>query len=242
MLRDFLTDKWVLGGVGFLIVFAVLCHACYKYDMASFQEQLPVADDNNSQENKSQKAQKDVPPTEPLEPVTDTPVPTQETTEKIDTFAKNIDSAANPHTFPFGFGPYPAVPEDYPNRKAVQAWVSVTAEHELLDRVRIKLWKQGIKTEGAMFDSNGLIYPNIPGVVYVKWYYVTEGPREYVGRRYAEQLFGNTEAMEKWESLYLTERGYERTDIDYTPEAFGIKVYEYPDGGIAPYNFLDLPR
>jgi len=34
MYRDFLTDKWVLGGVGFLIAVAVGCYFWYQHDIA----------------------------------------------------------------------------------------------------------------------------------------------------------------------------------------------------------------
>ncbi len=124
----------------------------------------------------------------------------------------------------------------------------------MLIRVQIKLWKQGTKTKGAGFDrSNGLIYPTIPGVLYVKWRYIEEGDPNLVGRRYAGRVKGDGETAEKWRSLYLGERMFERTDVapDEIEKASGIKVYvypdgikvyEYPDGGIDPYKFLGLPR
>ncbi len=151
---------------------------------------------------------------------------------------------------PFGFGPYPKVPVDYPYREEVQTWDDSTPRHELLVRVRIKLWEQGIQTEGAMFDSNGLIYVSIPGVLYVKWVYGVPGAPKYYGRQYAGRIFGNGETAKEWKSSYLTDRRFVRTDI--TPEEIdvsgtkvyvypnGTKVYEYPDGGIDPYEFLGL--
>ncbi len=252
MIRDILTNRWCIGGFGFLIVFAVLCHLWYLHDVASFQQQLSATDDITLQADMPQKAQKivqtDVPPTESLEfvesrseSVEDTSVPTEETTQKTDTFEKNIDLAADARTSPFGFGPYPEVPADYPNRARVQLWDNATPEHELL--VRIKLWKQGTQTTGAIFNnSNGLIYPTIPGVLYVQWHYVEEGPPEFVGRRYAERIMGDGAAAEKWKSSHLTDQGFEPIDVNSDIEASDIKVYEYPDGGIAPYQFLDLPR
>ena len=240
MIRDIWTYKWFIGGFGFLIVFAVLCYSCSQHDIASFQEQVSDTDDKNSQEDMSQK---DVPPTETLEPVEDTSVPTQETTEKTDTFEKNTDTAANVRTSPFGFGPYPEVPDDYPHRERVQVWDDATPEQELSVRVRIKLWKQGIRTEGVMFDTdNGLIYPTIPGVLYVQWQNAEEDDPEFAGRRYASLIMGDPNTSKKWQSLYLTKEGFERTDVNHNPEVSGIKIYEYPDGGIDPYKFLDLPR
>ena len=143
--------------------------------------------------------------------------------------AESIERAASP----FGFGPYPEVPVDFPFQE--QIWDNPIPEHELLVRIRVKLWKQGTQTTGAAFDNNGLIYPTIPGVIYVTW-------SSFKGRRYPSQVRGDPNTAVKWESLYLTKDGYERTDVKNDSEASGIKVYEYPDGGIDPYKFLDLPK
>ena len=153
---------------------------------------------------------------------------------------------------PFGFGQYPNVPADFPFREQVLEWDEVTPEHELLARVRIKLWKQGTQTTGAMFDSNGLVYPTIHGVIYVTWTTVEDNDPEFAGRRYPSQIMGDPDTSKKWESLYLIDRMLERTDI--TPDEIdesgtkvyvypnGTKVYEYPDGGIDPYEFLGLTK
>ncbi len=153
---------------------------------------------------------------------------------------------------PFGFGTYPKVPADFPFREVVQTWDNATAEHELLVRVRIKLWKQGTQTTGAGFDSNGLIYPTIPGVLYVQWKNAEDDDPEFAGRRYASLIMGAPGTGKKWDSLYLIHHMFERTDI--IPDEIevsgvkvyvypdGIKVYEYPDGGIDPYKFLGFPR
>ena len=153
---------------------------------------------------------------------------------------------------PFGFGQYPNVPADFPFRELVLDWDKVTLEHELLARVCIKLWKQGIQTTGAGFGSNGLVYPSIPGVIYVTWTTVEDNDPEFAGRRYPSQIMGDPDTSKKWESLYLIDRMLERTDI--TPDEIdesgtkvyvypnGTKVYEYPDGGIDPYEFLGLTK
>ena len=60
-------------------------------------------------------------------------------------------------------------------------------------------------------------------------------------------ISGHPDTAKKWQSLYLVNRGYERTDI--TPDEIevsgikvnvypdGTKVYPFPDGGIDPYEF-----
>ena len=151
---------------------------------------------------------------------------------------------------PFGFGSYPEVPTDFPFQERL--WDNVTPEHELLIRVRIKLWKQGTQTIGAGFDNNGLVYPTIPGVLYVQWKNAEDNDPEFAGQRYASQIMGDPDTGKKWDSLYLIHHMFERTGI--TPgeiEVSGIKVYvypdgtkvyEYPDGGIDPYKFLGFPK
>ena len=108
------------------------------------------------------------------------------------------------------------------------------------------------------YDSNGLIYPTIPGVLYVKWVYFEDGDPKYYGRRYTGRLKGDPETVEKWKSLYIIDSWYEvdrmLEGLDVTPDEVeesgvtvyvypnGTKVYEYPDGGIDPYEFLGLSR
>ncbi|MDE0485110.1 MAG: hypothetical protein OXI67_21245 [Candidatus Poribacteria bacterium] len=252
MIRDILTNKWCIGGFGFLIIFAVLCYFWYQHDIASFQQQLSATDDIILQGDMSQKAQKnvqtDVPLTESFksvenmsESVEDMSVSTEETIQKTDTLEKNIDLTADVPTSPFGFGPYPEVPADYPFQERL--WDNATPEHELLVRVRVKLWKQGTQTIGAMFDdNNGLIYPSIPGVIYVQWQNTKNDDPEFAGRRYVSLIMGDGDTAKQWESSYLIDGKYEPIGVDNDNEASGIKVYEYPNGGINPHKFLDLPR
>ncbi|MCG9126876.1 tetratricopeptide repeat protein [Candidatus Poribacteria bacterium] len=141
---------------------------------------------------------------------------------------------------PYGFGPYPEVPVDYPYQERL--WDNASLEHELLVRVRVKLWEQGTKTKGAMFGSNGLVYPTIPGVFYVEWNDPDTERAISPGQRYARRLSGHSETIEKWKSIFLTENRYVRTDLQQKPEDFGITVYEYPDGGIDPYEFLGIDK
>lgn len=152
--------------------------------------------------------------------------------------AKKVLMEAN--LSPFGFGAYPEVPADYPIQE--QIWDNATPKHELLVRLRIKLWKQGIKTKGAGYGENGLVYPTISGVIYVKWVTIEEGDPNLVGRRYPGRVMGDGETAKKWFSLYLDKQRFERTDIKNDPKVSGITVYELPDGGIDPYKFLDLPK
>ncbi len=247
MLRDIFTNRWIIGSFSFLIVFAVLCYIWHQHDVASFQQQLSsisevvlqgdiskktvqidrqLIESRKSEKNRSKS-------------VRDTSVPTEKTTRQTGTLdvSTNKDLANSP----FGFGPYPEVPADYPYHERL--WDNATPEHELLVRVRVKLWKQGTQTNGAMFDmNNGLIYPSIPGVIYVQWRYFEESDPEFAGRRYAYKIKGDPNTVAEWKSSYLIDDWYEPVNINRDIASPDIKVYELPDGSIDPYNFLDLSR
>ncbi len=153
---------------------------------------------------------------------------------------------------PFGFGPYPEIPADFPFREGILGWDSPTPEHELAYRVHIKLWEQGTQLTSVSISGNGLIYPGMPGVIYVEWTTLPDNDPEFPGQRYASHISGHPETAKKWQSLYLVNRSYERTGV--TPneiEESGIKVHVYPDGtkvypfpdaGIDPYEFLGLTK
>ena len=131
---------------------------------------------------------------------------------------------------PHGFGPFPEVPPDY-FRTAEEVWGeerlrTMLPEHELLSRVQIKLWTQGIHTFGAKFE-NGLVYPAYDDVIYIKWADSVAAD----GKMYVVRQFGSPSVINQYgDDIY---RGIFPTHL---------KVYEFPDGGIDPYEFLGLPR
>ncbi len=136
---------------------------------------------------------------------------------------------------PNGFGPYPEIPKEMgiPKDKEDVFWenMSKTPHHELLARVRIKLYQQGIKAEGTTFLRNGLVYPIIKGVLYVEWG-TRANPNGSV-ERYVSRSTGHPD-----DSFRDISKGIIlETDI---PSHF--KIYTYPDGGIDPYKFLNLSK
>lgn len=140
-----------------------------------------------------------------------------------------VEEAETPQTedepvSPHGFGSYPAIPDDYPHPPS---WVAIRnePEQELLERVRIKLWKQGIHTDGAIYEySNGKIYPTIRGTVYVKW---TE---DGFGNRYVSEMNHHPE------DDYLQIK--EQLNAGETPHS--IIILEHSEAGIDPYEFLNI--
>ena len=128
---------------------------------------------------------------------------------------------------PYGFGPYPELPEGWP---ADQIWPRTSANHELMMRVEIKLAHQGIDVMGSIME-NGLVYPTISGTVYVEW-------AKTARRQYIRNMAGDPDACDLIRAIE-DERGVRFTEADIPAN---IKVLSFPEGGIDPYEFLDLPE
>ena len=133
---------------------------------------------------------------------------------------------------PHGFGPYPEVPEGYPNPNLwdyAEALYEFSPERardwELRERVCIKLWKQGKRSESVAME-NGLVYPCYPNTVYVRW-----------GESIDEN--GNSVAYIK-ELLAPASMSHHADDFDNDIIPLGVTVIPYDEGGIDPYTFLNL--
>ena len=133
--------------------------------------------------------------------------------------SENEDSEDVPVS-PHGFGAYPEVPSDY---FRTPVWVKYddfdfSRGHELIERVLIKLWKQGIYCSGGSIEGER-VYPVSRGTVYVKW--KGDSISEYIGHPDDddEQIIS-----------ILENKG--------TPA--GITVLDYDTAGIDPYPFLNL--
>ena len=142
-----------------------------------------------------------------------------------------IEDAEEPEDVPvspFGFGPYPEVPEDYPARPTWERAGYDTfsqdtqRELELLDRVLIKLWKQGERGYRGGSTDNGKVYPHYKNTAYVR-YRTTES-----GRRYIARYKGDPAIRISPEQLRTGE----------LPPY--IRVLDIDSEGIDPYQFLDL--
>ena len=127
---------------------------------------------------------------------------------------------------PYGFGPYPELPEGWP---ADQIWPRISAEHELMMRVEIKLAHQGLDVTGSIME-NGLVYPTISDTVYIEW-------DKNARRQYIREMAGDPDACDRIGAIE-DERGVRFTEADIPSD---IKVLSFQEGGIEPYAFLDLP-
>ena len=136
---------------------------------------------------------------------------------------------------PFGFGPYPQVPADYPedviwadmDENISRFGGGLTKAAELMDRVLIKLWNKGHRATSASMTSDGIVYPAFPNTVFVRWDYVEEP--DGTTSRYASIIYGAP--------------GVSDSDHDDLGEGIippGIKVLDYDSDGIDPYIFLNL--
>ena len=137
---------------------------------------------------------------------------------------------------PFGFGPYPQVPADYPEdviweedmdgRIAVYGGGLAKAA-ELMDRVLIKLWNQGRRATSASME-NGLVLPHYHNTVYVRWAYTEEPDGRLT--RYAG---GITSGPDVPRSVHDT-----ISEAGVIPP--GITVLDPDSNKIDPYTFLNL--
>ena len=154
-----------------------------------------------------------------------------------DDMVSEEEATQNVSVSPFGFGPYPEIPADYPH---LESWDQIAddedPEWELMARVMIKLWKQGTKIIAANME-NGLVYPTLTDTLYIKWdeFNGPDGPVRYISEvtgdpAAAMRLEPITENREKHESLSEADLP---SDITFIP---------FSEGGINPYTFLDLPK
>ena len=144
----------------------------------------------------------------------------------------NEEIAEDVPVSPYGFGPYPPLPEGWP----ADIWPRQSATHELMMRVEIKLAHQGIDVRGS-FMNNGLVYPMISDTVYIEWG-EKRGPDDPV--RYLSKIAGDSDACDFLNAIQDAKGKFESfTEADIPSD---IKVLSYEEGGIDPYQFLDLPK
>lgn len=168
-----------------------------------------------------------------------------------DNFVSEEAPAEDIPVSPFGFGPYPEVPADYPLsipwhwseefianlektiEKSLQVRGVSFTEHlktnELMARVGIKLWNEGQYFDGmTSSDQTGLIYPNDPDVLYVEWS-EAKLPNGEV-KRYMSQTIGSALS-----GLSIAEQ----EGREPLPDRIEIRSLEE---GIDPYDFLEFDR
>jgi len=135
---------------------------------------------------------------------------------------------------PFGFGPYPEIPADYP---FTPFWLRPPPKgnksrdqlkrKELLSRVMVKAWTDGDHNFIGAGTDGGKVYLTYPNVMYVRY-------GEPYENKDGELIRPITE-MES-DGIVLSP---EDARNGVTPA--GYQVIEFDDAGYDPYTYLDLP-
>ncbi len=243
--------KWIIGAVILLLIIAAACSLWYQHTTTPYEQQAAETDKLLQQWENRNKAE---------EPVTieksSTQVPEESTvsekpetektfaTDKVERIQEQTETHEQTNetvdvpVSKYGFGPYPEIPPEFFHFKGEEVdpnfWThNWNKNTELMLRVEIKLWKQGIPTHGGIMPK-GLFYPNYPNTIIVKWR-TEETP--FGTRRYASSIQGSPET-----ESYLDELHRQRRPVYEDEIPSHIKVLEQKDAGIDPYEFLDLPK
>ena len=252
MLSDIFTNKWILGGIILLIIVAGGCYFWFEYTTSQYEKEAAETEEFTRQWKKDRQAKQE----RSTEPETASPkAPAESDTLNAEKQRTNVTrvtdkssttQAGNPaqnaetadvRVSPHGFGPFPEVPKDYPVQEVFEAisenpYFSENPNFELMARVRIKLWKQGIQTTG-IHSSNGLFYPTIPGTIYIEHERI-EFPPGIVG--FDRSLSGDPKALQR---LGQINWDLPLEQISFPPD---ITVIDAKEGGINPYHFLNLQK
>ena len=155
MYRDILTNKWVLGGVGFLIVLSVACVWWYQHDIADEKKAAAETSEFARQWEKERKAvpkpvTKDVTKAPAENSDTTAEKPINKVTIKVDNDTESGGTTETPDPSkmsPFGLGPYPEIPKEWNVVSNYWEFVGDSIENELLSRVTIKMHNEGTRSK-----------------------------------------------------------------------------------------------
>ena len=248
MLRDLLSSRLIQGGLVFflLVVGGSLLYSWHAHRATEVSDLGPTPQTVVSPLENTP-ATNTAPVDFQTEGVTNTPDETTDTQKPESTAALENDTddiadaflpddfvseeeapAENVPVSPFGFGPFPEVPADYPN-DMIPTWVynreSMSRDHELMHRVLIKLWNQGDKSISGAFMNSGLVYPLYPNTAYVEY-------------RNINMPDGTVRRIIKSANGPLGTTPIVKNGFSVLPD--GVKAIDRKDAGINPYNFLDL--
>ena len=139
---------------------------------------------------------------------------------------------------PFGFGPYPEVPADFPEAIQVPWDWSQDLRHkfqellpnfELMTRVLIKLWNEGDHGLTGGIIKNGTVYPQYPNTVYI---HRTENFEEVTDG------FIEGSTFEHYAGPDVSNQTIEMIRNGENPP--GIRILDMDTDGINVYNFLNI--
>ena len=209
---DVLLSRLVVAGTVFSVLFVGGLYVIGRHIFAT------DVDDKNTVSEKSVTVKHDKQPED--SPLVSHPQPNykespvvESSSDSLTTEEVGVDSdsdetdTTNERVSPFGFGPYPEVPDGYPipvkwhwqwseeqltqmEEASIAGIDELLKQHELMTRVGIKLWNEGHRFTGlSSSDQTGLIYPNYENVIYVEWREITD--RDGTVRRYPSDIIGS---------------------------------------------------
>ncbi|RKU36463.1 hypothetical protein C6496_13520 [Candidatus Poribacteria bacterium] len=255
MIQDLFTNKWILGAVGFLILFAGACYLWYQHDTAPYRQEAAetaeLIQERESTVNTQRKTNEtaNVPSSGKTVPSASESIPDAEMKTVVSDDTPVSPKGDTPITVaagqvrvsPHGFGPYPKIPDGWPQGFFDR---ELTREHELLGRVRIKLHEQGVPTLGVGIDKTGLVYPFDKDQVYITF---SETYLPNLGNvRYIADIFGDATVSQQIESnaKARTRNSGLPIPLQIPIEAdipAGVQVLDKSEG-FDPYEFLSLKR
>ena len=245
MLRELLSSRWFQGGLVFFLL-SVGASLLYSWqvqritesDMArhdQFLERIEKQNETRTAETVNAPTKKQTPGllNTPVENK-DTPMP--EKTEALPNEDDNLADAFLPDDIgseaeapaeevavsPYGFGPYPEVPEDLPRTEPHPFdWTGKSEQDELIMRVRIKAWTEGDRSFGGGKMIDGKVLLSVPNTVYFRYRETTTDDGSVVRTRVS--------AVDP--DIELPQ--------DFLP---GVRVIHFDEAAIDPYEYLDLPQ
>ncbi len=259
MLRDYFTNRWIIGAFCFLIVFGIACYFYYQHELAPYEQ---LAEDNaelrrqaeqafaerNARKQKLPEAIANTPSDGVLE--TDTLFTQQETPlrnsdETSDLVTHTAGSTENTvKVSPYGFGPYPEVPQGFIDAIGLPFWLHPaelldsranppSAEVELMQRVMVKLWKQGRTDVEAAYMDNGRVIVHYKNRAYVR--YAMKKTPDGKELRWLKSWRSGSVPIPTWNPS----DPYDTGDRDIPP---GVELIDLDkvDPSIDPYEFLGL--
>ena len=253
MYQDVLVNKWFLGAFILCVISCIGCFLWYQNDMAKMQQEIEADNAflarlevenkksvvklsaNTDQEDTTRKdtfsGDQDSTKKEKILPNSESKIQSEDKSNVKDMSSAVSKTTDDPTVVsPFGFGPYPQIPDSWP--QGYKYWPCENERFELMQRVEIKLIEQDINVAGSTM-SKGLVYPNIEGIVYVQWSETSDG------ERYISLITGYPPDAQRLTELVET---LEDQDIPFT-EADApndIELVNYDEAGIDPYQFLGL--
>ena len=165
-------------------------------------------------------------PSTMIPPVTEKSEPTQ-APQRTETPSENKVSA-EVLVSPYGFGPYPEVPEDMPSRELYTSWEEDDPESELLSRVLIKLWTEGERNFRGGSTLNGKVYPHYYDTVYVTYSEYRDAHGKIV--RYPSGIRSGPFVR------------FTRADLLSPNPPPDLRILDLESSGINPYQYLNLPK